>query len=627
LSTERALAERAAELLELFRTRPLLSSLDLHVLTELVESCEVLHAPGGTRLIGAGQRLDGVYGVLHGALRMVRRGPDGVESAIHEYYREDMLGFLGMFVDQPIPVDLIVVRDSTLVKISRERFLILTEKHPELLRAVLSLMSRHVNDVLGTVVSAGEETTTRREGNIGLLALSGGPAVREARPAMIRLMIAEGAMTHVTAERVDVALGPGTADADGDPRVARWLDDLEHEAPPLYECDLGRPGWAARCIRQSDRLVIVATPADAASIDQVAAMLARGSAGGVSRRTDLVIVHPAGSGVPSQTQAWSRLSAVTRIHHVRAGEGRDLERVARHVTDQPIGVALSGGGARALAHLGVLAAMIEAEIPIDYVCGTSMGAIVAASLAMGWSIERMRASVSEIFTSRLALYDLTLPISSLLAGKKLDRVLHTLFGDTEIEDLWLPFFCVSTDLSRATLVVHDRGTLWKSVRASCSIPGLFPPLSLDGRALVDGGLMDNLPIDVLAERCSGSLIAVDAFPYGERSVAEPTGVARRWFRRTRTRLETDLANPPLFDILVRSTFVGSKYRQEATAARLKHVHYLALPLAEFGVLRWRAHRDLFEAGYTYAKRRIREASLQGPAPGTPAFRDQVTVVT
>jgi predicted acylesterase/phospholipase RssA len=281
-----------------------------------------------------------------------------------------------------------------------------------------------------------------------------------------------------------------------------------------------------------------------------------------------------------------------------------MERVVRSLLGRPIGVALGGGGARGIAHLGVLAAITEAGIPIDYICGTSMGSIFAAATAMGWSIARQRDEVRELFGKPFALYDLTIPVSSILAGRKLDRVMRAYYRDADVEDLWVPFFCVSTDLSRGALIVHERGSLWKSVRASCTIPGIFPPLAMGERALVDGGLMDNLPIDLLAERCPGPIIASDVFPYGDTTFNRPAGFVASRLREVRSRLKGEAASPPLFDILIRSTLVGSKFRQAAAAAQFKNVLYLEPPVGSFGILRWRAHEALFDAGYRYAREQL-----------------------
>jgi predicted acylesterase/phospholipase RssA len=125
-------------------------------------------------------------------------------------------------------------------------------------------------------------------------------------------------------------------------------------------------------------------------------------------------------------------------------------------------------------------------------------------------------------------------------------------------------------------------------------------LPLAGQALVDGGLVDNLPIDLLLERCSGPIIAVDVFPYGDPSFQQPSGRVARALRALRTRMKGEPASPPLFDILVRSTLVGSKFRQQIAMSRADQIIYLEPPVASFGALQWRAHGALFDAGHDYA---------------------------
>jgi NTE family protein/lysophospholipid hydrolase len=326
-----------------------------------------------------------------------------------------------------------------------------------------------------------------------------------------------------------------------------------------------------------------------------------------------VVVHPHGTVLPSGTGEWARLPDVHRIHHVRDHEPGDYARVARHIMGRPIGVVLGGGGARGMAHLGVLAALDEAGIPIDCICGTSMGAIIAAGTARGWSVQEMRERVAHVFAKRLALYDPTIPISSLLAGKKLDDVMRELYGDAQVEDLWLPFFCVSTDLARAEPVVHASGSLCQAVRASCSIPGIFPPVVTDGRVLVDGGLMDNLPIDLFESRFAGPIVAVDVFSYGEPTLTAPTGPIASRLHKLRERVHRKRVAPALFDSLMRSTLVGSRFRLQTVMPHMKNLLYLAPPVASFGILHWGAHEALYDAGYRYAT-----AALARQAP---AFRD------
>jgi len=541
--------------------------------------------------------------VLHGSLRVVRRSDDGLEQTVREFYRGATIGTMGLLSDRPFPVDLFAVRDSTLLRLPRDRFLSLAEQHPALLLALARLMSERAFNVLEAYVGSARQSPSAHGGNLALLPLSLAPPVLETKDLLIELMLAERRSVHVSAPLVERALATGAISGDGDEsaRVTAWLSDLERAAEVvLYECDPQLPKWTARCTRQSDRLVIIASGDEEPRLETISQGRLEARPGGFSRPIDLVLVHRPQTSVPARTRAWSQLPDVRGIHHVRSRNRGDIARVVRRLVGRPTGLVLSGGGARGIAHVGVIAAIMEAGIPIDYVCGTSMGAIFAACLALGFDIARMRAEVRELFAKPFALYDVTLPISSLLAGKKLDRVLQRQLGQADIEDLWLPFFCVSTDLSRAKLVVHERGVLWKSVRASCSIPGIFPPLPLDGRTLVDGGLVDNLPLDLLMDRCAGPIIAVDVFPYGDPGFVRPSGRLAGLIRRLRTRVRGEPASPPLFDILVRSTLVGSKFRQQVAMSRAEQIVYLEPPVAAFGALQWRAYRALFDAGYRYA---------------------------
>jgi predicted acylesterase/phospholipase RssA len=220
-------------------------------------------------------------------------------------------------------------------------------------------------------------------------------------------------------------------------------------------------------------------------------------------------------------------------------------------------------------------------------------------------MERLR----QLFRRRTVLYDPTIPFESLLAGKKLERVLKRYFEDLDIEDLWVPFWCVSADLSRAEACIHERGQLWSAVAASCSIPGIFPPRRDGDRLLVDGGVVDNLPLDLMAARFDGAIVASDVSPYGEGEVherAERTTAGQlldfvRWLNPLSPRR---VAGPEIFEILLRSSLLGSQRASLTALARGDASLYLPLPVSQFRMLDWNAHEALFHAGYTFARERI-----------------------
>jgi predicted acylesterase/phospholipase RssA/CRP-like cAMP-binding protein len=591
------------ELVDLLAAEPLFSTLPGDAVADLIAACEVFDIEGGSYLVRAGDRLTCLYGVLSGGLRITHPTPEGGEQVLAELYRGQLVGLFEMFVDTPLIIDISVMRDSTLLRLSAASFFALIQKHPAVLRAMARAMSERALLLLQETVAA----TSQRKGNYALIPLS--PEAREGGlRRLVEIMEADHGVKCVTSELVSAALGEAACERD-DARTTEWLSRLERGTNALlYECDLEHPAWMARCVRQSDRLVIVTRPGTNARIGDAITAIRLAHRGGVVRRIELVVVHPRSTTLPSGTREWAHLPDVHRIHHVREDERGDYARVARHMIGKPIGVVLGGGGARGMAHLGVLAAVNEAGIPIDCICGTSMGAIVAAGLAQGWSVEHMREAVGSVFARRLALYDPTIPISSLLAGKKLDGVMRELYGDTFIEDLWLPFFCVSTDLTCAEPLVHDSGSLCQAVRASCSIPGMFPPVVSDGRVLVDGGLMDNLPIDLFSSRFAGPILAVDVFPYGDPTLTAPPGPIASRLHKLRESVHRRHMAPPLFDSLMRSTLVGSRFRLQTVMPHMKNLLYLKPPVASFGILHWGAHEALYEAGYRYASEALaREA--------------------
>jgi predicted acylesterase/phospholipase RssA len=300
---------------------------------------------------------------------------------------------------------------------------------------------------------------------------------------------------------------------------------------------------------------------------------------------------------------------VSRLHHVRAGNSKDAAKVARWLLDRPVGLVLGGGGALGIAHVGVFKALEEARVPVDIVGGTSMGAIFAGGLARGWSAGEIMDRVRRIFASPFALYDPTIPFAALLAGKKLDHILRDLFEGIDIGDLWTPFFCVSTNISRGYSEVHDSGSLQSAIRSSCSIPGLFPPHLLLEQILVDGGLIDNLPIDVMGELCRGPIIAVDVFPYQrhkKHAGSRPRGRLANLLDRLKPLAHGGVW---LFDTLVHATLAGSQRTTAMSLSRHPPALYLAPELAKFRVLDFRAYEALYEAGYACARRAIESGGL------------------
>ncbi len=272
----------------------------------------------------------------------------------------------------------------------------------------------------------------------------------------------------------------------------------------VYLADAGQSDWRELCVRQADCFVLPAyadSPpsawpefADAESDRYVHAAASSGPAA-------------AGEILLGRGRAWKAAMCDAQQHHVRRGD--DVERVARLLIGRSIGLVLSGGGARGFAHIGVVRALREAGMRIDSVGGTSIGAIIGAGVAADWSHEEMVEKYRRAFVDGRPLRDYTFPFVSLVPGRRVALLLREAFGARDIEDLALPFYCVSANLSVGKVHVHRSGPLWLWLRASSAIPGILPPVFHRGEVFVDGAVMNNLPTDIMRQQAVGEIVAVD----------------------------------------------------------------------------------------------------------------------
>jgi predicted acylesterase/phospholipase RssA len=278
-----------------------------------------------------------------------------------------------------------------------------------------------------------------------------------------------------------------------------------------------------------------------------------------------------------------------------------------------VGLVLGGGGARAFAHVGAVRALCEAGVPIDVVGGTSAGAIIAAQVALGWDAAELYARNRQLACRGRSLIDYTLPLVALLQARRFTRLLHELFGDTCIEDLWLGFWCLSSNLTRAEKIVHQRGPLAAALRASCALPGVLPPVLWGGDVVVDGGLVDTVPVATMNELLdgAGSTIAVDVsaevdlardYAFG----SSVSGVRLVW-ERLNPFAASHLSVPSMAAVLLRSIELGSvmhrREHRDASALFVKlpvaHVDRLAFDVDSF--------ERLVEIGYTCTRAALQQS--------------------
>jgi NTE family protein len=270
--------------------------------------------------------------------------------------------------------------------------------------------------------------------------------------------------------------------------------------------------WDEFCVSRADRVIaVVAEPPDGS---------ANWRPGGGIRTESVAGSDLLGYGMSpgsAELAGWMRLLSPTGVFVVsdRGDFRADVARIARRLSGRAVGVVLSGGGARAFAHLGVLEVLLEQGLIVDRVAGVSMGSFIGGMLACGYRGEAIDAHCYEEFVRRNPINDYTLPRHALIRGRKAEAMLERVFGEQRVEELARPFYCASINLRGSRLVIEREGPMVLAVGASMSLPLIAPPLRRDGALLIDGSLLNNLPIEPMSATGEGPILAVDVKLGGE----------------------------------------------------------------------------------------------------------------
>jgi predicted acylesterase/phospholipase RssA len=443
---------------------------------------------------------------------------------------------------------------------------------------------------------------TDRRARLSTIAL--GPAGRRRNVDDFARALVQGFGGDIAPEVLDVASInarlPGMLAAATDAQIAHQLNDLELEhGLLLYVCDSANERWSTLCLRQADRVLLIGDADDDPSPNAVESLLFARAGVETLRGCELVLLHSAGTKMPRDSGRWVGGRNLRCHHHLRAGDAGGMRRIARHLLGRSVGLVLGGGGAKALAEIGVLRALEETGVPVDVIGGTSMGAVIGALAAQGYDAQAVHAAMREAL--RLKPFSgIILPVVSLLSGKRLARTMRFLFGDLRIEDLWRRYFCVSCNLTHGRVEVHDSGELAKWVMASNAIPGIVPPVLKDGELFVDGGLLNNLPADVMRTRSQGTVIAVNVSSVAELRAGVADDADFSGWRAILDGLrpqDASKAVPRLDRILMRSMLLASANHSQSMRAHT--AHYLTPPVTNVDLNDWHALDRLVDSGYQY----------------------------
>ncbi|CAI9715518.1 patatin-like phospholipase domain-containing protein 7 [Octopus vulgaris] len=577
-----------------------------------------------------------IYIILTGRLRSIITTPNDKKELVGEYGRGDLVGIVEALTQTQRATTLMAVRDTELADIPAELLNHIKRKYPQIVARLIHLLGQRL---LGSLQSRSAPLSI--ENRLLVSNLSTVAVVPVSRDVPLTNFVLElqhalnaiGPTARITSEIVSARIGSSGFNSLNDFRLFSWLGQHEDiNRMVLYQCDNTMTRWTKHFVRQADCILIVGVATnDPTSLGEVETQLENIA---VRAQKELILLHKEGTDTPRRTADWLNARGwCSSHHHIRCPKRvfskknkektletykklfesepdrmSDFARLARFLTGTSIGLVLGGGGARGISHMGMIRAMAESGIPIDIVGGTSigsiMGAIWAESQDVTRSVQRAREWSNEMTSLWKKVLDLTYPVTSMFTGCAFNKSLENVFKDRQIEDLWIPYFCVTTDICSSSMRVHTTGSLWRYVRASMSLSGYLPPLCdpIDGHLLLDGGYVNNLPADVMRAKGAQTIFAVDVGSQTEDELTnygdELSGWWLLWNRWNPWAKNVKV--PDMNEIQSRLAYV-SCVRQLEMVKNSDYCEYVRPPIDKFKTLQFGSFDEIYEVGYHHAK--------------------------
>lgn len=565
---------------------------------------EWIELAGGEKLFDEGDPEDGVYFVISGRLRAFV-DQEGEPRVIGEIGRGETVGEMAVLTGEPRSATIQAVRDTVLAHATREAFEALWKRHPELPVHMAKI-------IIGRLKRKTERRKISRPSTICILRITEGVELGEFAERLAQSLDRWGVATVESSAAIDERFGEGASqagqeDSELSQKVTLWLDDVEFWNDfVLLVADEEDSAWTRRCLRHADEVLLLAWSGAPIQLHELETKLFMGTRPATGARQTLLLVHDRNLGFPMGTPRWLDRRPVDGHVHVRRDDDASMERLARIVSRNAIGLVLAGGGARGFAHLGVCKALEELGVEIDYVAGTSIGAVMAAYVSFDLGADAMINRAREAFSGNPTGDVNILPFHSLIKGRRLrkaiDRgVINAIGYSADITDTWKTLRCVATNFSRACEQVIARGRLDRIVRASVSIPVALPPVPWDGDLLIDGGVFNNFPTSVMAAMGARLIIGVDLASRKERKYEhdEIPGTLALLRDRARPRKKRRYRLPGLGAVLMGTTILYSESRREEARASVDL--YINPDVGGVSLLDWKSFDRIVTLGYERAK--------------------------
>lgn len=560
----------------------------------LAKNMSLIHVTSGDYVMHEGDPASSMFLVYQGRLRVY--ASSSKQHVVAEIGVGAVVGEIALLTAMPRVADVRAVRDTTLIQIDQQTFQSWVQLHSD---SAMKMVSDSIKRLLPPELGKGlHEVTT-----LVLLSASAGVSINIVAHALRKAIEPYKRCCVLNEEDNSVK----QAIDNNEPVPLAYLNSCEttHDIV-IYVATSCRSAWTEQCIRQADKLLMVMTQEETAPTDVIASIPQDDS---ILVEKFLLVLHPPETSMPQRSDFLMDITHADRVFHIK--NEADYQRIGRFFTGHAVSLVLSGGGLRGAAHIGFYYALQAKGIPVDMVGGSSFGGLAAAAIGMQLPRDVADKMSSWVQKTLPRLMDYTIPMVSLLRGERLYELLTHVFSTTMLlEDLWIPTFCTATNMTLADIKTFDRGLAWKCIRASISLPGIFPPVVHDGHILVDGAMFNNLPVDIMRERNhGGKVIAVSVstdLPHERYFAADKTVSGFDVFAdRFRANPHTHL--PSLLELLLNVEFVGAQKHMN----QVKHMSdfFFDINVSEYDMLDLTHWDAIIEKGYERGCRLIDDAGL------------------
>jgi NTE family protein len=543
----------------------------------------------GQYVFKQGQKGNAFYIVLSGRFRALEDTENGI-FILGDISTGEPIGEFSLFTKEPHSASVIALRRSTLLCIDDEQYLSIVQEFP----AVANTLTKFIIDRL-------KRNAQQRKGD----AAPKNIAVINLQPTN------DVSAFTATIEQQFKKMGLGITIYDDQTHTEdnneAIFDSMEKNAGLNFlNCGAEHLEWAKECIAYCDLIIVATNFYEDSNLYEIEKLLHLYSDNVMNKKIYLLFLHPESAIMPQHTIKWFQYRKFDLHLHIRKNNMADVRRFCRIVTHQAIGLVLGGGGARGFAHVGVVKALQEEGIEFDFIGGTSAGAIYSVVLSHSdFDLQKVMALCKIAAERKLTSNDITMPFVSIMSGKKMRSFLSDVFGDAFMEDLWVNSYCVSTNYTEAAVQVHERGLARLQVEASIAIPGVFPPVIIDKHLHVDGGVVDNLPVEAMHKKPVRHIIAV-SLSSENTTLVELTKIPGSWqMFWGKIRGKNKHGFPGLSSILVNSITINSRHKLEASKSGTSV--FLELDLKEYKFLEWNRWQQIVQKGYEQTKQYLSDA--------------------